>query len=185
MYSLLNSYDIAEGMHMKDESIFIERSLNPFLNAIFPVGGTLIRDGHFTFLIGDNNLKPDVKYSARVGSSMLDFLVFEIKSPKSAAKDDLFKLSLEMQLMINRFDYDIYRMELVAPFIYLMIKARSFHLPRTTYDLTVALTTIPALMQLQQLTYNQVIKARTELGSGESEQTGWTRSPLIALKSTQ
>lgn len=61
------------------------------------------------------------------------------------------------------FDYNVYRMELVAPLVYLLIKVRSFYLPRSTYDLTVALTTISALLQLQQLTYNQVYKARLGL----------------------
>lgn len=55
------------------------------------------------------------------------------------------------------FDYNVYRMELVAPLVYLLIKVRSFYLPRSTYDLTVA------LLQLQQLTYNQVYKARLGL----------------------
>jgi hypothetical protein len=47
-------------------------------------------------------LKPDVKYSAKIGSNMFDFLIFEVKCPNSVAKDDLFKISLELQLMINR-----------------------------------------------------------------------------------
>jgi hypothetical protein len=75
-------------------------------------------------------------------------------------------------------------MELVAPLIYLLIKVRSFYLPRSTYDLTVALTTIPTLMQLQQLTCNQVYKARRNTVSAGNEQCDWTRSPLITLKST-
>lgn len=74
------------------------------------------------------------------------------------------------------FDYDIYRMELVAPLVYLLIKVRSFYIPRSTYDLTVALTTIPTLLQLQQLTCNQVSKARRNIVSAESEQCDWTRS---------
>lgn len=43
-----------------------------------------------------------MKYSARIGSKKLDFLVFEIKCPKSTAEDDLFKMSLELQFMLNR-----------------------------------------------------------------------------------
>lgn len=102
MYNLLNSYDNAESVYSKDESLFIGRALDPFLNVIFPAGGTMTRDGHFTFLIGNNDLKPDVKYSAKIDSIIFDFLIFEVKCPNSVAKDDLFKMSLELQLMINR-----------------------------------------------------------------------------------
>ncbi|RCI04013.1 hypothetical protein CU098_011980 [Rhizopus stolonifer] len=192
MYNLLNSYDNAESVYSKDESLFIERALDPSLNAIFPIGGTMTRDG---------DLKPNVKFSAKVGSKIFDFLIFEVKCPNSVAKDDLFKMSLELQLIINRmiankvskpvdygvvgqgagFDYDVYRMELVAPLVYLPIKVRSFYLPRSTCDLTVALTTIPTLLQLQQLTCNQVYKIRRNIMSDESEQYHWTRSPLITL----
>ncbi|RCH90887.1 hypothetical protein CU098_009988, partial [Rhizopus stolonifer] len=127
-------YDNAESVYSKDESLFIGRALDPFLNVMFPTGDTMTRDGHFTFLIVNSDLKPDVK------------------CPNSVAKDDLFKMSLELQLMVNRmiankvnkpvdygvvgqgagFDYDVYRMELVAPLVYLLIKARSFYLPRST-----------------------------------------------------
>ncbi|KAG1473409.1 hypothetical protein G6F56_000965 [Rhizopus delemar] len=179
MYNLLNSYDNAESVYSKDESLFIERALDPSLNAIFPIGGTMTRDGHFISLIRNSDLKPNVKFSAKVGSKIFDFLIFEVKCPNSVAKDDLFKMSLELQLIINRmiankvskpvdygvvgqgagFDYDVYRMELVAPLVYLPIKVRSFYLPRSTCDLTVALTTIPTLLQLQQLTCNQPLSA--------------------------
>lgn len=47
-------------------------------------------------------MKPDVKYSAKIGSNIFDFLIFEVKCPNSVAKDDLSKMSLELQLMINR-----------------------------------------------------------------------------------
>ncbi|CAO3678056.1 unnamed protein product [Rhizopus stolonifer] len=202
IYNLLNNYDNAESVYSKDESLFIGRALDPFLNVIFPTGGTLTRDGHFTSLTGNSDLKPDVKYSAKIGSNIFDFLIFEVKCPNSVAKDDLFKMSLELQLMINRmvankinnpvvygvvvqgFGCDVYRMELVAPLVYLLIKVRSFYLPRSTCDLTVALTTIPTLLQLQQLTCNQVDKTRRNIMSAGIEQCYWTRSPLITLKST-
>jgi hypothetical protein len=74
-------------------------------------------------------------------------------------------------------------MELVAPLVYLLIKVRSFYLPRSTYDLTATLTTISALLQLQQLTCNQVYNTRKNIASTESKQRGWARSPLITLKS--
>ncbi|KAI8641013.1 hypothetical protein BD408DRAFT_418940 [Parasitella parasitica] len=142
-----------------------------------------------------SNLKPDVNYSSRIGSNIF-------KCPNSVAKHDLFKMSLELQLMINRmiankvykpvdyvfvgqgFDYEVYRMELVAPYFYLLIKVRSLYLPRSKYNLTVALTTIPTLLQLQQLTCNQVHKARKNVVFAESEHCDWTRSSLIFLKST-
>ncbi|CEG78117.1 hypothetical protein RMATCC62417_12770 [Rhizopus microsporus] len=67
-----------------NESLFIERALNPFLNVIFPAGGSMTRDG------------------ARIGSKKFDFLAFEIKCLKSTADDDLFKMSLELQFILNR-----------------------------------------------------------------------------------
>ncbi|GAA5803435.1 hypothetical protein HPULCUR_008917 [Helicostylum pulchrum] len=99
---MYNFCDNAESVYSKDESLFIGRALDPFLNVIFPAGGTMTRDGHFTFLIGNSDLKPDVKYSAKIGSNIFDFLIFEVKCPNSVAKDDLSKMSLELQLMINR-----------------------------------------------------------------------------------
>ncbi|GAA5812644.1 hypothetical protein MFLAVUS_006101 [Mucor flavus] len=102
MYNLLDSYDNAESVYSKDVSLFIGKALDLFLNAIFPTCGTMTRDGHFTFLIGNSELKPDVKFSAKVGSSKFDFLIFEVKCPNSVPKDDLFKMSLELQFMINR-----------------------------------------------------------------------------------
>lgn len=39
---------------------------------------------------------------AKIDFDLFDFLVFEVKCPNSAVKDDLFKISLELQLMINR-----------------------------------------------------------------------------------
>jgi hypothetical protein len=57
---------------------------------------------NFTALIGNNDLKPDVKYKARIGATDFDFLVFEVKRPSSIAEDALFKVSIELQLMINR-----------------------------------------------------------------------------------
>jgi hypothetical protein len=66
-------------------------------------------------------------------------------------------------------------MELVAPFIYLFIKMRSFYIPRSTYDFHVTLTTIPALLQLQQLTISQISHARRSIGSVDGDQIDWTR----------
>ncbi|KAI9486549.1 MAG: hypothetical protein EXX96DRAFT_646348 [Benjaminiella poitrasii] len=85
MYNLLNSYNNAESVYSKDESLFIGRALDPFINVMFPASGTVTRDGHFTFLIGNSDLKPDVNYSAKIGSNIFDFLIFEVKCPNSVA----------------------------------------------------------------------------------------------------
>lgn len=97
----VNSYDDSESIDSKDESIFIERALKPFLNAIFPVGSDLKKDGNFTALIGNTDMKPDIKYKARIGTTDFGFLVFEVKRPRSFAEDDLFKASIELQFMLN------------------------------------------------------------------------------------
>jgi hypothetical protein len=47
-------------------------------------------------------MKPTVKYRARIGTTDFDFLIFKVKQPRSIAKDDLFKVSIELQLMLNR-----------------------------------------------------------------------------------
>ncbi|KAG2197849.1 hypothetical protein INT47_009730 [Mucor saturninus] len=142
MYNLLDNYDNAESIHTKDESLFIARALDSFLNVMFSTGGTMNRDGRlyngYTMRISylarfsrepygkenswsivswelfnkrlrprvnleirNNDLKPDVKYSAQIGSNTYDFLIIEVKCPNSA-KDDLFEMSVELQLMIDR-----------------------------------------------------------------------------------
>ncbi|KAI7893958.1 uncharacterized protein EV154DRAFT_560722 [Mucor mucedo] len=111
MYNLLDNYDNAESIYTKHAHVKINMireastvvilarspmildgdswALDPFLNVVFSTGGIMSRDGHFTPLIGNNDLKPDVKYSARIGSNTYDFLIIEVKCP-SSTKDDLF-----------------------------------------------------------------------------------------------
>lgn len=62
----------------------------------------LLFHSFFTQLEGDYNIKPGVKYSAAIRQQKLDFLVFEIKCPNSVACDDFFKLTIELQIMLNR-----------------------------------------------------------------------------------
>lgn len=57
--------------------------------------------GHSTPLIESSELKPDVKYSAKIGYIIFDPSVFEVKCPNSVTKHDLYKVSLELQHTIN------------------------------------------------------------------------------------
>lgn len=57
---------------------------------------------NFTKLEGNNQIKPDIKYSAIVKQEKMDFLVIEVKCPSSKATDDLFKLSVELIILLNR-----------------------------------------------------------------------------------
>lgn len=56
---------------------------------------------NFTALIDNTDMKPDIKYKAIIGTTDFDFLVFEVKRPRSIAEDDLFKASIELQFMLN------------------------------------------------------------------------------------
>lgn len=47
-------------------------------------------------------MKPDINYKARIGVTDFDFLVFEVKLPRSISENDLFRASLELQFMLNR-----------------------------------------------------------------------------------
>lgn len=47
-------------------------------------------------------MKPDTKYSARIVGQKFDFLASEVKNYKSLAGNNRFKMSLELQFMINR-----------------------------------------------------------------------------------
>ncbi len=130
-------------------------------------------------------------------------------------KEDIFKLSLELQLMLKQliankydnfvvyvvigqgkimcqyrkeqtanflksgFDFDVYKMELVTPLLYLMIKMHSFYLPRSLYDVATALSAIPTLLQSKEFTCNKICKARKNGLSSDSMKSDWARNPLI------
>ncbi|KAG1371796.1 hypothetical protein G6F61_011609 [Rhizopus arrhizus] len=90
------------GENGSDESIFIDFALTPFVNAVFSVSHMLQKSGYFTALEGDANLKPDIKFHTSIDRKKFDCLLVEVKCPKSTSDDDLFKLSIEMQYILNR-----------------------------------------------------------------------------------
>lgn len=57
---------------------------------------------NFSKLEGSSQIKLDIKYSTMIKQHKMDILVIEVKCPKSTAKDDLFKLSIELQILLNR-----------------------------------------------------------------------------------
>ncbi|KAI7898273.1 uncharacterized protein BX663DRAFT_546617 [Cokeromyces recurvatus] len=153
----------------------------------------IVYNMNFTALIGYTDMKPDIKYRARIGTADFDFLIFEVKQPRSIAEDGLFKVSIELQLMLNRMVKKKYttacclrscykRMELVAPLVYLFTKIQTLYIPRSVYDFHVLLGAIPALLQLEQLVVNEVSKARRDINSDENDKLGCVRSPLTLLR---
>ncbi|KAG1350172.1 hypothetical protein G6F62_003359 [Rhizopus arrhizus] len=90
------------GENGSDESIFIDFALTSFVNAVFPVSHMLQKSSYFTALEGDANLKPDIKFHTSIDRKKFDCLLVEVKCPKSTSDDDLFKLSIEMQYILNR-----------------------------------------------------------------------------------
>lgn len=141
----------------------------------FPKNQRLYIAGSSTFLEENKSYKPDITYKAKIGDDPMDFWVFEVKQPKAASKDDLEKVSLELQYMLNHFIFKdhnrqpvvygvvarghqsgIYRMELVAPCVYILTKLRSFYFPRSLKDLEVLQGAIPALLQLKQLVLDRI-----------------------------
>ncbi|KAI7895069.1 uncharacterized protein EV154DRAFT_496853 [Mucor mucedo] len=144
----------------------------------------------YSNLHGSNSMRADMRYSANIKDAVeYDFLIFESRG--------LFKMSLKLQFMINRFilnkinnsvvygvvgpdhdrQYDIYQMDLVSPKTYLMIKIRSFFVPRMVCDFNVAGNTIPALVQLKTLVTVQVDVARQNWDS--QEKLHWIEYPEI------
>ncbi|KAG1141905.1 hypothetical protein G6F37_007961 [Rhizopus arrhizus] len=139
LYNLLQTYTRTVNLQAVDESMYITLSINPFIDVIFGYNCDLSKAGNFTKLEGSSHIKPDIKYSAIIKQYKMDFLVIEVKCPNSNANDDLFKLSIEMQILLNRlvnvgigfpvayefmvsiiscFNCDIFKMDLKAPAIY-------------------------------------------------------------------
>lgn len=58
---------------------------------------------HFTPLEGETNFKPDMKFYTTIDGIRFDCLLIEVKCPNSTCAEDFFKLSIEMQLVLNRF----------------------------------------------------------------------------------
>ncbi|KAG1444796.1 hypothetical protein G6F46_011654 [Rhizopus delemar] len=101
VYDLIKNYEACFNLNTADESIFIDFALTPFVNAVFPVSHMLQKTGHFTALEGDANLRPDIKFHTSIDRKKFDCLLVEIKCPKSTSDDDLLKLSIEMQYILN------------------------------------------------------------------------------------
>jgi hypothetical protein len=58
---------------------------------------------YFTSLEGEAGLRPDMKFYTTIDRIRFDCLLIEVKCPNSTCEDDLFKLSIEMQYILNRF----------------------------------------------------------------------------------
>lgn len=58
---------------------------------------------HFTSLEGEVGLRPDMKFYTTIDGIRFDRLLVDVKCPNSTSGDDLFKLSIEMQFILNRF----------------------------------------------------------------------------------
>lgn len=77
------------------------------------------------------------------------------------------------------FNYDIYKTELVSPFVYLLINVCPFSLPRNLFEFHVTLNTIPALLQLKKLVLKQVEESRK---NNFTDKTKWIKASLITMK---
>ncbi|KAI7903996.1 uncharacterized protein BX663DRAFT_506035 [Cokeromyces recurvatus] len=126
----------------------------------------LQQSGHFTSLEGEVGLRPDMKFHITINGIQIDCLLIEVKCPSSTSKDDLFKLSIEMQFILNRliehgannctvygvlvygFSCSMYKMTLVASKVYLMVQIRQCFLPRSSEDFHVVVNTLSSFLQL-------------------------------------
>ncbi|KAG1384442.1 hypothetical protein G6F61_000455 [Rhizopus arrhizus] len=84
LYNLLQTCTRKVNLQAVDESMYITLSINPFMDVIF---------GHRCDLSKAGDIIKQYK---------MDFLVIEVKCPNSNANDDLFKLSIELQILLNR-----------------------------------------------------------------------------------
>ncbi|KAI9243517.1 hypothetical protein BY458DRAFT_561199 [Sporodiniella umbellata] len=174
LFNLTTNHDNSFDLGTVDESLFIDLALNPFIKAVLPIGHKLQRSGHFTPLEGDSDLRPDMKFYSAIDGVRFDCLLLEVKCPRSTCKDDLYKLSVEMQLILNRFienganspavygvlvygfSCSIYKMNLVAPKAYTMVKIRTCFLPRCSEDFHVVVNTLSSFLQLRDLVCEQI-----------------------------
>ncbi|CEP17603.1 hypothetical protein [Parasitella parasitica] len=118
----------------------------------------------------------------------MDFLVIEVKCPNSNANDDLFKLSIELQiLLLNRLanigvDYPmVFGVAVHAPTMYRMVKFRSCFIPRDLNDFDVIRNTLASLSQLRDLVLSKVEQAQKS-NAKISKSLTWIRDPVIDYK---
>ncbi|KAI8094014.1 hypothetical protein BDF21DRAFT_330953, partial [Thamnidium elegans] len=126
---------------------------------------------HFTSLEDEVDLRPDMKFHITINGIRFDCLLIEVKCPSSTSKNDLFKLSIETQFLLNRliehgannctvygvlvygFSCSVYKMTLVAPKVYLTVEVRQYFLPRCLEDFHVVVNTLSSFLQLRDLVY--------------------------------
>ncbi|KAI7904163.1 uncharacterized protein BX663DRAFT_431834, partial [Cokeromyces recurvatus] len=185
-----------------NKSMYITLSINPFIDVIFGYNCDLCKAGNLTKLEGSSLIKPDTKYSTTIKQQKMDFLVIEVKCPNSSANDDRFKLSIELQILLNRlvnigidspvvFGILVYgkrymfvliviflKMDLKALTIYRMIKIRSCFIPHDLNDFDVVRNTLASLSQLRSLVLNEVEKAKKST-SKLSKCLSWIRDSII------
>lgn len=58
---------------------------------------------HFISLEGEAGLRPDMKFYTTIDGIRFDCLLIEVKCPNSTCGDDLFKLSIKVQFILDRF----------------------------------------------------------------------------------
>ncbi|KAG1446872.1 hypothetical protein G6F56_009436 [Rhizopus delemar] len=196
LFNLTTNYDNSFDLVIVDKSVFIDLVLNPFIKAVLPINHKLQRSGHFTSLEGEADFKPDMRFYTPIDGIRFDCLLFEVKCSNSTRGDDLFKLSIEMQFILNcfiehgannpvvygvlvyGFSCSMYKMTLVAPKVYVMVKIRKCFLPRCSEDFHVAINTLSSFSQSRDLVCEQVqlIAANKRKISGI---LGWFRNPKM------
>lgn len=199
LFNLTRNYDNSFDLGTVDESLFIDLALNPFIKAVLPISHKLQRSGHFTPLEGDSDLRPDMKFYSAIDGVRFDCLLLEVKCARSTCKDDLYKLSVEMQLILNRFiehgansptvygvlvygfRCSIYKMNLVAPKVYTMVKIRTCFLPRCSEDFHIVINTLSSFLQLRDLVCEQ-IQLIAENKHKISDILGWVCNPIMDIK---
>ncbi|KAG2227521.1 hypothetical protein INT45_002206 [Circinella minor] len=197
-YDLIKNHEACFELSTADESVFIDHALSPFVKAVFPVTHMLQKSGHFTSLEGNMNIKPDIKFHISINGDKFDCLLFEVKCPRSSSEDDLFKLSVEMQYILNRLiehgaanpvvygvlvyghTCSIYKMALVGPKVYVMIKMKVCFLPRSFEDLHVAIHTLSCFIQLRDLVCDEVQSIIKTKGA-RSPIISWTQQAMIDI----
>lgn len=179
-------YAVPSKSHTKHIAQYAESILVPFPSGIFPVNHKWKNEGERKSLIGYKYNIPSLKYSAKIKNEYFDFLLIDVvRYGKATTENIVFKLSIELQSTINRmteynikkpivygvviegFKWEIYRMELIAPAVYLFANIRKFFAPRGLDDFYVLSNTIPALLQLNQLVMDEV---ETTRGSNNSDE---------------
>lgn len=123
--------------------------------------------------------------------------IVEVKCPKSKEDDDFFKLSVELQMMLNKlaqagveapqvfgmiiygFECFTFKMDLIAPGIYRMIKLKSFFVPQNVYDLPTLHNAMASLNQINLLLKKQVALMSNSTKHQISNSLKWLSLPVV------